>query len=255
MTWTSLWHNGSWSVGIPGRRLTTGHLVLVGQHPGQDTNEATAADFLDAYRRARSALWFVVGSRGFASSFALGWRPAADRIGEPDPISTDDQVLHVFGRASSDPLSPVRAMAIAASDREYVGGTDDQLEALAAALAEGRPVDVPGPSDDDCDGCAASVLTDQERWRADGVRVIRPRHVMIDSQVLVLPLRHVISVGDLTAAEVVSISGRLDEARRQFAAASGVTGLSCFVNDGTSTDCTKPPSDLRSLLTVRTSRG
>lgn len=63
--------------------------------------------------------------------------------------------------------------------------------------------------------------------------MIRPRQVMIDAQVIILPLRHVVSLGDLTADEVVSCSARLAEVREQFGSASGTTGLSCFANDGT----------------------
>jgi diadenosine tetraphosphate (Ap4A) HIT family hydrolase len=84
-----------------------------------------------------------------------------------------------------------------------------------------------------CDGCRPEVLSAQERWRADDVRVIRPRRVVVDSQVIVLPLRHAASLGDLVAAEVVSIIARLGEVREQFEMASGMTGLSCFANDGT----------------------
>jgi diadenosine tetraphosphate (Ap4A) HIT family hydrolase len=67
-------------------------------------------------------------------------------------------------------------------------------------------------------------------WPADGVRVIRPRRRIIASQVIVLPVRHVVSAGDLRPAEIVSIGARLGEIRRAFR--GQCTGLSCFLNDG-----------------------
>ena len=54
--------------------------------------------------------------------------------------------------------------------------------------------------------------------------MIRPRRVLIDPHVLVLPPRHVVCLRDLTPDEVASLMARLEEALRQFRLASGSTG-------------------------------
>lgn len=167
-------------------------------------------------------------------SFAVDWQPDRDAIGEPGPIDGAFCAIHVFGRgAADDPLSPVRVMAAPRRDRRYATVDTGKVTALKVALTTALGVDVLGPADRECDGCWPEVLTKQERWRADGVRVIRPRGVMIDAQIMLLPLRHVVSVGDLAAEEVASMFARLGEVGRQFAMAAGITGLSCFTNDGT----------------------
>lgn len=230
---TALWESDRWKVVLPLQPLSLGHLAIIDKAPTLGIDPVGALALLDAYRRVRSALWHVGGYRGFRVSFADAWEPDQDAIGEPDPIDREPRVIHVFGRGSADDaLSPVRQMALPRKDREYAAVGASRITALAAALAPGEPVNVDGPSDQACDGCTPDVLTRQERWRRDGVRVIRPRSVLIDSQVIVLPLRHVVSFGDLTAAEVASLFARLREVRDQFNQASEVTGLSCFANDG-----------------------
>lgn len=231
MAGSALWHNDRWQVTVPPRPLTAGHLVLVDRHQDQELDPSGAAGLLDAYRRSRSALWSVRGSRGFMISFPVGWQPDAVGIGEPDPIGTANRVVHVFGRAPGD-VSPRTVMAVPRRQRHPATLAAQTSSALAAALADTLKITIPAPPDHDCDGCGPDILHSQERWRADGTRVIRPRTVLIDSQVMIMPLRHVVSLGDLTPGEVVSIVGRLQEVRSQFRQASGVTGLSCFANDG-----------------------
>lgn len=234
MSPTPLWENKRWRVVLPERLLTPGHLAIIDRAPSEDIDLAGGAGLIDAYRTVRSALWCALGYRGFMISFAVDWQPDRDAIGEPDPIDGNSCAIHVFGRgAADDRLSPVRVMAARQRDRRYETVDKGKVAALKVALTSAPDVDVPGPADRDCDGCWPEVLTKQERWRADGVRVIRPRGVMIDAQVMLLPLRHVVSLGDLLAEEVASMFARLGEVGRQFAMASGVTGLSCFANDGT----------------------
>lgn len=227
-----LWENERWQIVLPAQPLTASHLAIVDLDSKASLDTAGAAGLLTAYRRSRSALWRVAGSRGFMLSFAVGWEPDADAIGEPDPIADEARVIHVFGRGHDDRMSPVRAMAARRQDRQHVRIATDRISALKAALAAGDDFDLHTPSDRECDGCHADVLRKQERWRDGGVRVIRPRNVVMDSQVILLPIRHVVSLGDLVADEVVSSFQQLAEVRRQFEMASGVTGLSCFANDG-----------------------
>lgn len=230
---TALWENDRWRVVLPELPLTLGHLAIIDKAPTLDVDAAGADAVLDAYRRVGSALWHAGGYRGFQLVFADAWEPDQDAIGEPDPVDREPRVIHVFGRGSADDaLSAVRLMAIRRKDREYAAVSAPKIAALAAAVASGETVEVAGPADQGCDGCTPDVLTRQERWRHEGVRVIRPKSVLIDSQVIVLPLRHVVSFGDLTAAEVASLFARLREVRDQFNQASEVTGLSCFANDG-----------------------
>lgn len=237
MTATALWQNARWQVVLPEQSLTPAQLAIVDRDPTRGIDRDAAAAMLEAYRRARSALWQVARSRGFQVSFAVEWEPDEDAVGEPDPIAGAARVVQVFGRDPQAQVSPVRAMAQPRKHRSYLTSDPDRIaalsDALAAPLVDGAEITVPGPSDAECDGCWPDVLTSQERWRADGVRVIRPRHVLIDPQVIVLPLRHVVSFGDLTAEELSSLFARLDEVRHQFGLASGSTGLSCFANDGT----------------------
>jgi hypothetical protein len=97
-------------------------------------------------------------------------------------------------------------MAVPATMRRHVGTLEARTVALTRALSASRPVQVVGPREDPCDGCSGEVLSRQERWRAGGVRVIRPRRMIIDPYVLVLPLRHVVSLGDLYPEEVAKSS-------------------------------------------------
>lgn len=229
---TTLWTGRRWRVVVPDRPLTTEQLAIVDLLPRSTIDADAAAELITTYRRTRSALSSVGGSRGFQINFAVHWTPGPTVVGEPEPIADHDRVIHVFGRGGSDPTSPARAMARPPSLRTPATVSPARIASLTAALAAPSAITVAGPSETDCDGCAASVLTDQERWRADGIRVIRPHQVMIDSQVLLLPLRHLVSIGELTPEEVLSLTARLAEVRDQFALASGVTGLSCFGNDG-----------------------
>lgn len=107
------------------------------------------------------------------------------------------------------------------------------LDAAVEKARSGEPFLVPPvPFEGECDGCAESVRTEQELWRDDRSRVIRPKQPMIDAQVLVLPLRHVVSLGDLGPEELISLAGQLERVREQFAWRHTRTGLSCFANDG-----------------------
>ncbi|GAB3914447.1 hypothetical protein GCM10011575_44970 [Microlunatus endophyticus] len=232
MSLAALWQNRRWQVVVPPKPLTDAQLALIDRSPDETLDASAAAELLDAYRRSRSALWSVCGSRGFRIGFTVNWQPDAAGIGEPDPIESAPRVVQVFGRRSGD-TSPSRLMAVPRSERSVIDLDEMIRTALAAALAEPEMITVPAPSDSDCDGCRPDVLTTQERWRDHATRVIRPRHVVIDSQVIVLPLRHVLSLGDLAPAEVLSIHQQLGRVRTQFQLASGATGLNCFANDGT----------------------
>jgi diadenosine tetraphosphate (Ap4A) HIT family hydrolase len=227
---------GSWRIVAPADRLIDAHLALVGRGPDRGLTYEDAADLIAAYRAATSALHQCLGATGFMISFAWSWRPYGDAVGEPNPVEGYDCAVHVFGRRPGEPLSPVRAMAVPRPDRRPVQPDPSLTEQLRQALARPpAPLTIVGPSPqpgEPCDGCASSVLTDQERWRRDGVRVIRPRRVQLDPHVLLLPLRHVTSLRDLTPDEVVSLAVRLDETLEQCRLASGSTGLSGFANDG-----------------------
>lgn len=177
----------------------------------------------------------VLGCDGFSVSTSLGWTPDHRGIGEPDPIDADVAV-HVFGRHPDESVRPVRAMSVPRSERSYVPISrrrKDLIHLYRAALqTELEPLAVVRPNQLVCDGCAPEVLTNQERCRSEGVRVIRPHLGLIDPHVLILPLRHVSSLRDLNADEVQSMSARLAEASDQFRHSNGSTGLSCFANDG-----------------------
>lgn len=227
-----LWSNQRWRVELPARAVTSSHLVLIDTYSSEPFDEAAADSLLNAYRQARSMLAQVRASRGFQISLPFRWRPGTEGIGEPEPYESPARVLHVFGRGLDDHISPVRVMGIPRSERPLADGGPSSATALLTAAQSYRPLHVEGPVRPNCDGCAASVTRDQERWRADEVRVIRPHTPLIDAQALVLPLRHVVSAGDLTAAEVASIYLRLCELLEQFKAVAGSTGLSCFLNDG-----------------------
>ena len=230
---TAVWENDHWTVVVPPVPLTLGHLAIIAKTQTRDVDVAGAASMVDAYRRVRSALCHVGGYRAFQLAFADAWEPDEDAIGEPGPIDHEPRVIHVFGRGSAaDAVSAVRLMARPRRNRESATVDAARVTALTAALAFAEGVEVDGPPDHECDGCSSDVLTRQERWRHDGVRVIRPKNVLIDAQVIVLPVRHVVSFGDLTGAEVASLFARLVEVRDQFSQSSGVSGLSCFANDG-----------------------
>lgn len=245
---TLLWENARWRIVLPERALTVGHVAIVDRDPARGLDHAGASGLIDAYRRSRSGLRMAAGCEGFQVSFAVRWEPDALGIGEPDPLEDAVRVVHVFGRKPDDPTSPVRAMTAPRPERLYATVDAHRVSTLEAALAAGDDIEVVGPPDRECtDGCGADVLTQQERWRAGGVRVIRPRRVIIDSHVIVLPLRHVVSIGELTAEEIVSVAARLEEVRDQFGLASGVTGLNCFVNDGSAARQETPHAHLHVL--------
>ncbi|GAB2642602.1 hypothetical protein GCM10009743_17210 [Kribbella swartbergensis] len=222
----ALWANEGWAVSIPERRLTPGHLTITSRRPNQPLDQAAAEGLLEAYRRTRAGLWDVGNYRGFAVSFAVGWRPDEDGVGEPDPV--DGFAIHVFGRRRGDSVSPVRVMAVPRPQRTYAVPADrTEVAGFRSALASAAEIAVPGPKEEACDGCTAEA---QELWLAGDVRVIRPRRTIIESQVIVLPVRHVVSAGDLTPVELVSIGSRLREVLDAFK--GKCTGLSCFLNDG-----------------------
>ena len=208
MTAEILAEQGSWRILAPAERVIDAQLTLVRAEPSRPFAYDDAADLIAAYRAATSALHHCLGATGFMIAFALHWHPYADGIGEPAPIDGYDTALHVFGRRPGEPLSPVRALAQPRPERHPLPPDPALIDRLRQALAgPPAPLTVEGPSSQVCDGCTAAVLTEQERWRADGVRVIRPRRVLIDPHVLVLPLRHVVSLRDLTPDEVDLAAG------------------------------------------------
>ena len=228
-----IWTNQRWAIRRPTPTLTRGHVVIVDSDPTQKFDLHAAEQLLAAYRHTRSILWLVLGARGFNVSFPLRWHPDQDSIGEPSPRDDARQVFHVFGRAASDDVSPIRVLAQPAHERPSMV-TDHHLEATLRE-AWGSPVEVrplPPHASAECDGCETPASLQQEIWRADGVRVLRPHGQVTEAQALVLPVRHVISAGDLTADEVVSIASRLSELQTYFASRSGSSGLICFTNDG-----------------------
>ncbi|GAB3765282.1 hypothetical protein GCM10028864_60140 [Microlunatus parietis] len=225
---------GTWRIVVPTVRVVESHLVLVRSVGRVDSlNEREAADLIDAYRAATSVLHRIFGSSGFMISFSVLWQPDSEGIGEPDPVPGAGCAIHVFGRRPGELISPVRAMALPRRVRLPARPDPELVERLRHELSlPPEPLTIEAPEGNLCDGCTGSVLTDQERWRSRDVRVIRPRRVLIDPHVLVLPLRHVVSLRDLEPSEVVSLSARLIESLAQFRLGSGSTGLSGFANDG-----------------------
>ncbi len=225
---------GSWRIVIPATRVIDAHLALY--RPGRQDAVLTpdvGRDMIEAYRAATAALQAEFGSAGFMITFAVNWQPDHDAIGEPDSIADAGCAVHIFGRRAGEMISPVRAMTLQRSRRRPPAPDPKLGDRLRPLLADPpATVIVEPPPGELCDGCAGSVLTDQERWRGGGVRVIRPRRVLIDPHVLVLPVRHVASLRDLEPDEVTSLSARLVESLRQFRLGSGSTGLSGFANDG-----------------------
>ena len=227
-----------WEIVRPGHFLTESHLALslpTGA-PGDLTAPAVAADLVRTYRIARAGLHDVLGCDGFGLSFAWSWEPHGDGIGEPF-AELEQPTVHVFGRRPSERIKPVRVMARPVHERPVPIGSADQEELdrlLMAAFARAQPSGrvVPELAAKSCDGCASDVERDQELWRADGVRVIRPRGPLIGANVLVMPLRHVVSPASLLSEEIGSYVMRLREVRADFAERFGSTGLSCFLNDG-----------------------
>lgn len=228
-----IWANERWAIQRPTPTLTRGHLVVVDSDPTRAFDVDAVEQLLAAYRHARSILWSVLGARGFNLSFPLRWHPDQDSIGEPSPRDDGRQVFHVFSRASSDDVSPIRVLAQPARERQPMV-TDDLLEAaLREASGSHSEVRPPAPQPSaGCDGCETPATLQQEIWRADGIRVLRPRGQVTEAQALVLPVRHVVSAGDLTADELVSMASRLSELHTYFASRCGSSGLSCFTNDG-----------------------
>jgi len=226
--------SGSWRIVVPASRVIEPHLALVRAGRRADAlDPREGAGLIQAYRLATSALHRCFGATGFMVSFAVNWQGTRDGVGEPDPIDGATCAVHVFGRKPGEPISPIRAMALRRSDRASLPPGPALLQRLRQELrGEPEPIRIQPPDTPRCDGCTGAVLTEQERWRSRDVRVIRPKRVLIDPPVLVLPIRHVVSLRDLEPDEVASMSARLLEALVQFRLATGSTGLSCFANDG-----------------------
>jgi diadenosine tetraphosphate (Ap4A) HIT family hydrolase len=226
-----------WQVVRPVHPLTEAHLALSlsdGAHIGR---AGVAADLLEVYRTVRAGLTVGLGCDGFGLSFAWSWVPYGKGIGEPSGES-GLRLIHVFGRYPDERIKPVRAMAQPVRERTapLLPAEQDELDQrLTASLAKADPVPPVGLDVDPiaCDGCIPEVEREQELWRTDGVRVIRPRQPLVDANVLVMPLRHVTSPASLSPHEVASYVERLREVRADFAQRFGSTGLSCFLNDGT----------------------
>lgn len=225
---------GSWRIVVPASRVVEPHLALVrgvGRIDALDQREA--AGLIEAYRAATSALHHTFGVSGFVINFAVNWHPSQDGVGEPDPIEGAACAVHVFGRKPGEPISPIRALTLPRSARRSLPPTPDLLGQLRQQLSgDPEPLIIEPPQSIRCEGCTGAVLTEQERWRSRDVRVIRPKRVLIDPHVIVLPIRHVVSLRDLEPDEASSMSARMFEALVQFRLASGSTGLSCFANDG-----------------------
>ncbi|MET9018404.1 HIT domain-containing protein [Actinopolymorpha sp. NPDC004070] len=226
-----------WQILRPGHALTDGHVALRLNDGASLDEDGVAADLLRTYRTVRSGLRSGLGCDGFGVSFAWTWVPYGDGIGEPR-TEWPQPAVHIFGRAPNERVKPVRMMALPVHERRAVtpeSGREHLDRRLADAFATdaGRsPLPELGASPADCDGCRPEVARDQELWRADGVRVIRPRVPQTEANVLVLPTRHVVSPASLLPAEIVSYVSRLREVRAYFADRFAATGLSCFLNDG-----------------------
>jgi diadenosine tetraphosphate (Ap4A) HIT family hydrolase len=231
-----------WQILRPGHALTEGHVALRLNAAVPIGRNDVAADLLRAYRTVRAGLSAALGCDGFGVSFAWSWAPLGDGIGEPR-AEWEQPTVHVFGRTPDERVKPVRVLALPAHERPAALPAPERLRldrqlATAFAHATGTAVEadadlpVGPPNCDGCDGCAPEVARDQELWRAEHVRVIRPREPLTKANVLLLPMRHVVSPGSLLPAEVVSYAERLREVRAYFADRYGTTGLSCFLNDG-----------------------
>jgi hypothetical protein len=139
-----------------------------------------AEDLLRVYRVARAGLNAVLGCDGFGVSFAWSWVPYGKGVGEPSP-EPGQPLIHVFGRYPGERVSPVRVMARPVSQRRAPLPPTEQRELdqrLTEALATAAPAPPVEPDVDPaaCDGCKSEVERDQELWRADRARVIRPRN-------------------------------------------------------------------------------
>ncbi|MGW0228202.1 HIT family protein [Actinopolymorpha singaporensis] len=227
-----------WQILRPGQALTEGHLALRPKDGAPIDRSDVATDLLHAYRTCRAGLHAALGCDGFGVSFAWSWVPRGDGIGEPR-AEWDQPTIHVFGRAPNERVKPVRVMALPAHERVAALPAPERMRLdcrLATAFAAAGADAGPGPdlqaSPADCDGCVPEVARDQELWRADEVRVIRPRRPLTEANLLVLPMRHVASPASLLPDEVLSYARRLREVRAYFAGRFGSTGLSCFLNDG-----------------------
>lgn len=214
---------GSCEVRVPARPLTAFHLLidLPGAAPefGRLSPDQ-GADLIRAYRKARQILAAAGGCDGFNVCLAYRWRPLGDGIGEPEYEGNHPQ-LHVFGRSRDEDASPIRILSRPVSARHAARRGQFAFDVPPTdAVTETDPVD--------CACCVPSVEREQELWRRDGVRVIRPHVPVVRRNVLVLPLRHVASPAALTAAEICSIWDRLAETIEHL----GATGLSVFLNDG-----------------------
>jgi diadenosine tetraphosphate (Ap4A) HIT family hydrolase len=227
-----------WQVVRPDHFLTESHLALRLRAGNREALKvpAVAADLVKVYRIVRAGLHEVLGCDGFGVSFAWAWEPYGRGIGEP-LAEWAQPTIHVFGRRPREQVKPVRVMALPAYERSAPVTVAEQAELdrrVMVALASTRPtysVDLMADATP-CDGCAPEVEHDQELWRGDGVRVIRPRNPLVDASVLVLPLRHVVSPASLRPGEIGSFVERLDEVRADLAERFGSSGLSCFLNDG-----------------------
>lgn len=236
-THTVLAESAYWQILRPRYALSEAHVALR-LNAGDPIDQAdVAADLLHAYRTIRAGLRSVLGCDGFGVSFAWSWVPHGDGIGEPR-AEWEQPTIHVFGRAPNERAKPVRVMAMPVHERPAALPCPERTRLdrrLATTFAAGvGPAPCPDvqASPADCDGCLPEVTRDQELWRADEVRVIRPRRPLTDANVLVLPMRHVATPASLLPAEVVSYVERLREVRAYFADRFGATGLSCFLNDG-----------------------
>ncbi|MEQ7005384.1 HIT domain-containing protein [Actinopolymorpha sp. B17G11] len=228
-----------WQIVRPAYPLTEAHVALRlrSGSPNDQPTPDVAADLAHVYRAAQAGLHAVLGCDGFGLSFAWSWVPYGSGIGEPVPES-DQPTIHVFGRNRLERVKPVRVMALPSHKRPAPMSPAEQEDLdrrLSPAFATAEPMPPPGPEVDPatCDGCVPAVEREQELWRADGVRVLRPRAPLVAASVLVMPLRHVVSPAALHPQEIMSYAERLREVRADFSHRHGSTGLSCFLNDGT----------------------
>jgi diadenosine tetraphosphate (Ap4A) HIT family hydrolase len=227
-----------WRVLRPAYALTEAHVAIClhSETLGDQLTAEVAADLLHVYRTVQAGLAAVLGCEGYGVSFACSWIPYGSGIGEPAPEGIQP-TIHVFGRSRVERVMPVRVTSMPVHERPAPMSPAEQEDLdrrLGRAFATAEPPEPQCPDGDstDCDGCIPAVERDQELWRADGVRVIRPRVPLVGPNVLVLPLRHVASAAALHPQEVMSYAARLRELRAAFARQHRSAGLSCFLNDG-----------------------
>lgn len=251
------------TLGVPERPVTPLHFTV--EPPGTadrltDLDPDQLLSVLGRLRELTTALARVHGCGGFNLMVNDG-RHTGQSIGEV-PEENRRLRFHVLGRRADESVAPTTILH-APDDFPLEPISEAERTARVRRLTHPEPGTDPGPTDPNpadpnpadpdatgpapgepepaepataeattTEACSLCGADDQELVRNDTARVIRPQRPLIPANVMLLPLRHVTHLGDLSDGEFVGLFRLFDRVAATFGQVHGSTSFNLFANDG-----------------------